>query len=339
MSTAAQRGTTTIADRAVRRIAERAADEALAERTSRAAVSVQGHRARVALDVALPYPAPLSESVRSLQEHVAGRTQELTGLDVPTARVRVTSLTPLAGADEGTGEHGPSPAAPPAPEAGADGEAAERRPAAAARTPRRLWSRRRVPVAVLAALGAAVCGALALDLVMVHAAHRPAAAWRVDAVHWLSEHGPGDRPVVVAGGLMALLGVWMIVLAVTPGLRRRTTLRSPGPRVVAAVDRSAVEALTRDAVGEVAGVGEVRVRVRRRRVSVRAALLFGERAAVRADVTAAAGRALASCGLCTPLRTRVRLTPAAVWRPPAADGETAQRPAGSVPGPGPEGEA
>ncbi|OIK26403.1 DUF6286 domain-containing Asp23/Gls24 family envelope stress response protein [Streptomyces malaysiense] len=318
MTTAAQRGTTTVTDRAVRRIAERAAEETLAGRTSKAAASVDGHRARVALDVTLPYPAPLTETVRGLREHVVARTRELTGLDVPAARIRVTSLAPVAG---GTGEAGTCPAPP------------------AGRTPRRLWSRRRVPAAAQAALAAAVCGALALDLVMVHAAHRPAAGWRVAAAHWLSEHGPGDRPVAVGGGLAALLGLWMIVLAVTPGLRRRVTVRSHAARVVVAVDRPAVEALVRDAVGEVAGVGAVRVRVRRHRVSVRAGLLFGDRAGVRADVTAAAGGALASCGLRQPHRPRVRVTPSAVRQPPAPDAATAPRPAAPGLGALPEGEA
>ncbi|MFJ3666159.1 DUF6286 domain-containing protein [Streptomyces sp. NPDC090106] len=322
MTTAAQRGTTTVTERAVRRIAERAADESLATaaetspaapadgrpaaetataaRTAKAAASVHGRRARVALDVALPYPAPLTETVRGLQERVTGRTRELTGLDVPPARIRVTSLTPARGGPART-------EADPAPPAG--------------RTPRRLWSRRRVPAAVQAALAAAACAALAVDLVLVHAAHRPAAAWRVQAVHWLAQHGPADRSVTVAGALTALLGGWLIVLAVTPGLRRRATVRVPAAGVVAAVDRPAVEALVRDAVGAVPGVGTVRVRTGRRRVVVRAGLLFGESARVRDDVTAAAGGALASCALRRPRGLRVRVTPSPLWQAPAGQAE------------------
>jgi len=315
MTTAAQRGTTTVTDRAVRRIAGRAADETLTGQDSKATATVHGRRAQVALDVALPYPAPLSETVRDLQEHVVGRTRELTGLDVPTAHVTVTSLTAVAGGAVDTG----------------------RPQGSVGRTPRRVWSRRRVPAAVQAALAAVVCGALAVDLVRVHAAHRPAAVWRVEVVHWLSQHGPGDRSVVVTGGLTALLGLWMVVLAVAPGLRRRSTVEAVAPRVVAAVDRSAVEALVRDAVGEVAGVGAVRVRVRRR-VSVRAELLFGERAQARAEVTAAADGALRSCGLRRSHGLRVRVAPAAVWRPPAPESET-RKPAAPAVGPLPEGGA
>ncbi len=40
----------------------------------------------------LPYPAPLAEGARDVQRHVVDRTKELTGLDVPTARVDVTAL-------------------------------------------------------------------------------------------------------------------------------------------------------------------------------------------------------------------------------------------------------
>ncbi|MFF8948236.1 DUF6286 domain-containing protein [Streptomyces sp. NPDC014940] len=315
MTAAARRGTTTVADRAVRRIAERAAGEALrgrpGARTTKSAASVRGRRARVALGVALPYPAPLTETVRGVQEHVASRTRELTGLDVPTARVEVTALGPAtAGGDPVAADGGSAPqAAPPV------------------RTPRRLWSGRRLPAAGAAAAAALVCGALTADLVRVRGAHRPASAWRVAAVHWLSGHGPGDASVVAAGALTALLGAWLTVLAVTPGLRRRVTVCTPAPRVVAAVDRSAVESLVHDAVTAVAGVGRARVRVRRRRVTVRAGLLCGELAGARAAVTAAAGGALTSCGLSRVPRLRVRVAQeaarGAVPPPPAPDPEEA----------------
>jgi hypothetical protein len=94
------------------------------------------------------------------------------------------------------------------------------------RTSARRWSRRQVPVTLLtslAALAASACGALALDLIGVHTAHRPAA--------------------VIAVGPTALLGVWMVALAPTPGLGRRSTL-------------------IHDTVADVNGITTVRVRVR-----------------------------------------------------------------------------
>ncbi|MEU5769062.1 DUF6286 domain-containing protein [Streptomyces asoensis] len=361
MTAAARRGTTTVSPRAVRRIAERAAAETLPrpggapgdrssrtartdrtdglarpertgrpdrtdglarpdrtdrpERTgrstqaARATASVRGNSAQLALGVTLPYPAPLAETVGNLQRHVAQRTGQLTGLDVADARVTVTALTPSVL---------PHPPLPPSAGAGPG-----------ARTPRRRWSGRRVPVTLLTAGAAVATGALALDLVRVHTAHQAPAAWRTGAVHWLSGHGPGDPAVVAGGALLALAGVWMTVLALTPGRRRRSTLLALAPRVEAAMDRSAVEALLRDAAGGIEGVTEVRVKASRRRAVVRAALAFGDRAAAHAAVTAAARDALTACRLRRAPRLRIVVTPHPLWRPltpdttPAPDTATA----------------
>lgn len=219
----------------------------------------------------------------------------MTGLDVATARVGVTSLAPP--------RYSRAPVSP-AEETNSPG------------TPRRWWSARRTPVALLTSAAALACGALALDLIQVHTAHRTAAAWRVSAVHWLSGHGPGDPAVVIAGGLTALLGVWMIVLALTPGLRHRSTVRTADGRVDAAVDRSAIGSLVRDSVGDVPGITAVRVRVRRRRITVRARLAFGDRAGAHTAVTAAARAAVSSCRLRRAPRVRVTVTPEPVWQPP-----------------------
>ncbi|MEU5119299.1 DUF6286 domain-containing Asp23/Gls24 family envelope stress response protein [Streptomyces asoensis] len=333
MTAAAARGTTTVSPRAVRRIAERAAAETLprpggapgarSSRTARTdgparpartdrtgrpvpaprvAASVHGNSAQLALGVTLPYPAPLAETVKNLQRHVAQRTGQLTGLDVADARVTVTALAPSLL---------PHPPLPPSAGAGPG-----------TRTPRRRWSGRRVPVTLLTAAAAVGTGALALDLVRVHTAHQAPAAWRTGAVHWLSGHGPGDPAVVAGGALLALAGVWMAVLALTPGRRRRSTLLAPAPRVEAAMDRSAVEALLRDAVGDVEGVTTVRVRTSRRRAVVRAPLAFGDRAAAHAAVTAAARDALAACRLRRTPRLRIVVTPQPLWHPPTPDTTT-----------------
>ncbi|NUS30170.1 MAG: Asp23/Gls24 family envelope stress response protein, partial [Streptomyces sp.] len=133
MTTAAQRDTTTVTDRAVPKIAERAA----------------------------------GETAMGQVGHVACHTGELNGLDVATARIKVTSLAPAMGVSE------------------------ERRPAMTGRRPRRLWSRRRVPTAGPTVVVTAVCGALALGLIM----QRSAVLWRSGAARWLWQHGPGDPSV------------------------------------------------------------------------------------------------------------------------------------------------
>jgi hypothetical protein len=257
--------------------------------------------------VALPYPVPLADTVRDVQRHVVERTRELTGLAVPAARVGVASLTVPASS---------RPTVSPAERTGPD------------RAPRRRWSQRRFPVALLTSVAALGCGALAVDLLLVHLAHRAAAGWRLSAVHWLSGHGPGDPAVVVAGGLTALLGVWMIALALTPGRRHQHTVRTGPYGASTAVDRSAVEALVRDAVADVEGVGAVRVRMRRRRVTVRAGVSFGDRTRTRTAATTVARTALTSCHLGHTPHLRVTVTPEPVGRPPAP-----------IPVPGPVGPA
>jgi uncharacterized alkaline shock family protein YloU len=304
MTAPAERGTTTVSERAVRRIAARAVTEALPgqnqPRAAGAATSVRGTKAEVSLRLTLPYPTPLADTVRNVQHHVVERTQRLSGLQVSVTGVAVTAFTPPGSvqtsevdeaAEEVTGE------------------------AAGLRAPRRRWSQRRVPVALLAWAAAVGCGALAVDLVRTHLAHRAPGAWRSWAVQWLSGHGPGDPAVVAAGGLTALAGLWMVVLALTPGHRRQYTVRGPAPRIDTVIDRSAVAVLVRDAVTGVDGVTAVRARTRRRRVTVRATLAFGDRDAAQAAVTAAARDALAACHLRRGLRLRVTVAGGPLCRP------------------------
>lgn len=304
---AAERGRTTVADRAVRRIAERAATEAPAPgavEVGGGSAAVRGRRARVDVTVTLPYPAHLDAAGESVRSHVAERTARLTGLTVPSARIRVRGLSRH-------GLSGGQQLAPPVADTGAAGLRAHRP-----------WAQRRLPVAVLALLGAAVCGLLLYDVVSVHAAGDAPARWRVDMMEWLSTHGPdsGTAMGVLAAAGVFLLGVWLLVLAVTPGRRRVLPMRPPLPGVRAVLDRRAVAALLRDAVTDVPGIGGVRVRVGRRTARVRAGLEFGGLEGARRAVTEAADAATAELGLAGPLRLRVRLNTEPGWRAPTGSG-------------------
>ncbi|MET8926051.1 DUF6286 domain-containing protein [Streptomyces sp. NPDC004623] len=320
MITPSQRGTTTVSEKAVRRIAGRAAAEALPGRAVTATgvtAAVRGQRAEVSLDLALPYPAPVADSVGLVQEHVAARTRQLSGLDVPRAEVSVRALradAPLLRAD--------APLLRAGPPAGGDA-----RPAA-----RRWWSSRRLPVAVVSGAAALVCGALTLDVARVRLLGLPPARWRGGAVDWLSTHGSGDLPVVLGGAGAALTGLVLVVLAVTPGQRRLLPLSPPVDQPVFALDRSAVSARVEEAVSDVAGIGRVRVRVGRRRVLVRARLSFGDREAARIGVEAAARLAVGGCALRRAPRLRVRLQPDPAWRQsPAVDPAPVRQPAEKAP--------
>lgn len=306
---AAERGSTTIADRAVRRIAERAATEALAPgavEVGKGSAAVRGRRAQVGVTVTLPYPAVLDDAGERVRSHVVERTARLTGLTVPSARIRVRGLTRR--------ERSAARSAPPV----AATEAAGAAGAAGSRA-HRPWSQRRLPVAVLAFAAAAACGVLLYDVVSVHAAGRAPARWRVQAMEWLATHGPdgGTTAGVLAAVAVFVLGVWLLVLAVTPGRRGGLPMRTPLPGVRAVLDRRAVAVLLRDAATDVPGVGRVLVRVGRRTARVRAGLEFGERDGARRAVIQAAEAATAGLGLARPLRLRVRLRTAPAWRAPA----------------------
>lgn len=313
-----ERGTTTVADRAVRRIAQRAAREALpagrAEVTSGSA-TVHGRRAEVSLDVTLPYPVPLRSSGARLQQHVTDRTTELTGLDVSPAAIRVTTLAPSSrGARESK-----DPRESEALGADVEGHALSpgRRPSR-----RRPWAQRRVPVAVLTLVAASGCGLLLYDVVAVHALGRPPAPWRTGLLDRLSTYGPGDTAVVVTGAASALFGAVLLLLALTPGHRRRLPLTSSEPGVRAVLDRRSAALLVRDAVAAVPGVSETRVRSARGRIVARARLSFGDRATARRAVREAAAAALAGCGLGRPPRLRTRVRPGPHWHEQRPEGDS-----------------
>ncbi|GGV41186.1 hypothetical protein GCM10010277_29750 [Streptomyces longisporoflavus] len=309
----AQRGTTTVADRAVRRIAQRAATEAPVPgrvEAGRGSATVRGRRAEVAVTVTLPYPAVLDEAGERVRAHVAERTARLTGLTVSSARIRVRGLSPR---ERSAGLRATPSTDTGARETGATGTAAADGGGGRARRP---WSQRRLPVAALALAAAAACGLLLYDMVSVHAAGHAPARWRVRTMEWLATHGPdgGTVPGLLAALAVFALGVWLLVLAVTPGRRGRLAMEPPLPGMRAVLERRAVAVLLRDAVTDVPGVGRVTVRVGRRRARVRARLAFGEPGRARRAVREAAGAATAGLGLAAPLRMRVRLRTEPTWR-------------------------
>ncbi|WP_432082188.1 DUF6286 domain-containing Asp23/Gls24 family envelope stress response protein [Streptomyces sp. WAC 04229] len=298
----AERGRTVVADRAVRRIAERAATEAdlggRRARVTHGTAAVHGRHADVRVDVRLPYPVALGETGERVRGRMADRVAELSGLTVRAATVRVQSLA----ADR---------TAPPPPPA--DGAGPSRRA-------RRPWSARRVPAALVALVGTGAGALLLYDVLAVHLADRGPASWRTDAVDWLATHGPGDTPVVAGGAVAAVLGAWLLWLALTPGLRGvlpMAPVSASGPQR-AVLERPAVAELLRDAVTAVPGVTDVRVRCGRRRVRVRARLGFGDRTTTRTAVREATATTLDALGLTRPLTPRVTLRPEPHWRPPEA---------------------
>ncbi|WP_405878906.1 alkaline shock response membrane anchor protein AmaP [Streptomyces sp. NBC_01136] len=163
----------------------------------------------------------------------------------------------------------------------------------------RFWSVRRVPAGIVALLILVGAGVFLYDIAAVRA-HRPALHWRRSLARQLAERPLDDTWVLVGAGVAAALGLWLIVLAVTPGLRDVLPMRRTHPDVRAGLHRGAAATALRDRAMEVSGVRSVRVRMGRKKVDVRALSHFRELDDVRADLDATLTDGIRGLGLARP---------------------------------------
>ncbi|MFI0979035.1 DUF6286 domain-containing protein [Streptomyces sp. NPDC021093] len=176
---------------------------------------------------------------------------------------------------------------------------------------RRFWSARRIPAGVAATVLFGAAGLLLYDVLAVRSG-RPGMRWRRDLAKALAERPLDQVWIQVGAGLAVALGLWLVVLAVTPGLRSLLPMRDPlrdptrdpvreegagAGEVRAGVERSAAALVLRDRAMEVPGVQGARVRVGRGRVTVRAVSHFRELADVREDLGEAMRRGVDELGL------------------------------------------
>ncbi|WP_165985416.1 DUF6286 domain-containing protein [Streptomyces sp. YIM 98790] len=194
----------------------------------------------------------------------------------------------------------PVPQPPPEPPAGSS-------PATA---PSRFWSVRRVPAVLLALILLGSVGLLLYDIASVRA-DRPATAWRTGLADELATRTLDDPWVVAAACAAVLAGLWLVLLAVTPGLRNLMPMRGEAGLLRAAIERHAAAVALRDRALEVSGVQSVRVAVGRRRVRAEAQAHFRDLADVRSDLEAVLGDSLDRMGLAHPpaLAVHVRRPP------------------------------
>lgn len=96
------------------------------------------------------------------------------------------------------------------------------------------------------------------------------------------------------------VGGWLLVLAVTPGLRGVLPMRRAHTDVRAGLHRAAAAMVLRDRAVEVSGVQSVRVRMTRTRADIRAVCHFRELDDVRADLDDVLADAIRSLGLSRP---------------------------------------
>ncbi|MFF3207613.1 DUF6286 domain-containing protein [Streptomyces sp. NPDC002962] len=172
---------------------------------------------------------------------------------------------------------------------------------ASGRSARRFWSARRIPAALVALLSAAAVGLLLYDVVSVRAG-RPAMSWRRRLAEELATRPLDDIWVIVGAAVAMALGLWLFLLAVTPGLRRLLPMRQPTvvpgtEDVRAGLDRRAAALVLRDWAVRVPGVRSARIAVGRRKVKVLAQAHFRGLEEVREDLAATMGEAVKSLGL------------------------------------------
>ncbi|MFF7255846.1 DUF6286 domain-containing protein [Streptomyces microflavus] len=163
----------------------------------------------------------------------------------------------------------------------------------------RFWSARRVPAALLALVLLGAAGLLLYDIAAVRAGH-PAMQWRRSLADGLAERHLDDVAVLVGAGVAAAVGLWLLLLALTPGLRDLLPMRRDRAGVRAGLDRTAAALVLRDRAVEVPGVQSVRVRMGRKKAKVRALSHFRELDDVRNDVDAVLTTAVRELGLAKP---------------------------------------
>lgn len=171
---------------------------------------------------------------------------------------------------------------------------------------RRPWSVRRIPAALTALLVAAAAGTLLFDIVRVRVG-RPAAAWRTRLADELATRPLDDVSIRIGAAVMAVLGLWLILLALTPGLRDQLPLKTPDAQMRAVLDRDAAALLLRDAAMRVPGVSAAKIRVFQHRVRARADVRFRAAAEVKSDLVVALREELDRCALAHAPRLTVRV--------------------------------
>ncbi|MFF3829163.1 DUF6286 domain-containing protein [Streptomyces sp. NPDC048511] len=163
----------------------------------------------------------------------------------------------------------------------------------------RFWSGRRIPAALVALVVLGGCGLLLYDVAAVRADH-PAMQWRRTTADDLASRHLDDVWVLAASALAAALGLWLLLLALTPGLRALLPMSRRHAGVRAGLDRTAAALVLRDRAVEVAGVQSVRVKMSRRKATVRALSHFRELDDVRADLDTVLSHAISELGLARP---------------------------------------
>ncbi len=162
-----------------------------------------------------------------------------------------------------------------------------------------------------ALLSAAAVGLLLYDVIAVRAG-RSAMDWRRRLAEELATRPLDDVWMIVGAAVAMALGLWLFLLAVTPGLRRLLPMRHPtgvpAPEEVrAGLDRRAAALVLRDRAMGVPGVRSAHVAVGRRKVKARAQAHFRDLEEVRGDLDTTLKEAVTSLALARQPTLNVRV--------------------------------
>lgn len=173
---------------------------------------------------------------------------------------------------------------------------------------RETHSPRSVAFAVVVLLTIVACLYLAVETVLSLASQPALLVRPIDALAWLAAL-PTDVPVgaVIAGGLaVAVVGVWLVLLSVSPGRLSKHEMDAGGR--AALVDNGVLAAAIAQRVSDETGLARDRVTVGVAHRSVDVSVKPGAGIPVdRAQVNAVAEAELSGFKLTRPLRTRVRV--------------------------------
>lgn len=177
---------------------------------------------------------------------------------------------------------------------------------------RRPWGVRGAISAVAALLILLAAGALLFEAVWTRTGNDANAWWKTLSGEFATRP-VNDVWILTGAAIAAALGLCLVIVSLTPGLRRRLPLRVPADdhgRTRAELDRKGAALLLRDAAMRVPGVSAARVRVSRRRVKVRADVSFRDPAEVKNELTNTLRREEHDrLALARPPRPKVRVRP------------------------------
>ena len=173
--------------------------------------------------------------------------------------------------------------------------------------PRRPWSTRRNAAALTALILTGAGGALLYEEVYIHTGHT-AHRWRTWITDALAEHSLNNHWVITGSAVACVLGLWLLLLALTPGRRSVLPMTGAGTSGVRAVlERRAAVALLHRATLEVNGVKGARVKVGRRRALIRAVVGFGAHEQAAEELTQHLSAERDRMGLVRPPTVKVKV--------------------------------